>query len=242
MRCSIGGCVASPRAPCSPAVFPPAPMPRARAPPRYSPLPPCPVPVLPRGVPPCPPPLRVFPRAPCSPRYLSFPSSALFDIELRLRRRVPGPCGCPCSHLECLGAQLSGRPTTTPSPSRIRVAMALVSRNSGGDEDAIFMASRSQDSCPSPGQGSSPQIQYPQRQSSNMVAAPLHSQKASHRPSTHPTHSRRHTSGTEMSVNYSRLSSSSSAAARSSSSPRRRRSTSSRSTTRCSRGTRGPRS
>lgn len=199
-----------PHAPCpsSPAVFPSAPVPRARSP---------------RGVPPCPPPLRVFPRAPCSPRYLPFPSSALFDIELRLRRRVPGPCGCPCSHLECLGAQLSGRPTTTPSPSRIRVAMALVSRNSGGDEDAIFMASRSQDSCPSPGQGSSPQIQYPQRQSSNMAAAPLHSQKASHRPSTHPTHSRRHTSATEMSVNYSRLSSSSSAAARSSSSPRRRR-------------------
>ena len=49
--------------------------------------------------------------------------------------------------------------------------MALVSRNSGGDEDAIFMASRSQDSCPSPGQGSSPQIQYPQRQSSNKTGA-----------------------------------------------------------------------
>lgn len=209
-----------PHAPCpsSPAVFPSAPVPRARSPPRCSPLPPSP-----SCLPPCPVLPPVSPVSLCSPRCLPFPSSALFDIELRPRRRVPGPCGCPCSHLECLGAQLSGRPTTTPSPSRIRVAMALVSRNSGGDEDAIFMASRSQDSCPSPGQGSSPQIQYPQRQSSNMAAAPLHSQKASHRPSTHPTHSRRHISATEMSVNYSRLSSSSSAAARSSSSPRRRR-------------------
>ena len=214
-------------------MLPPVP----RAPPRYYPLPPSP-----SCLPPCPVLPPVSPVSLCSPRCLPFPSSALFDIELRLCRRVPGPCGCPCSHLECLGAQLSGRPTTTPSPSRIRVAMALVSRNSGGDEDAIFMASRPQDSCPSPGQGSSPQIQYPQRQSSNMVAASLHSQKASHRPSTHPTHSRRHTSGTEMSVNYSRLSRSSSAAARSRSSSRRRRSTSSRSTTRCSRGTRGPRS
>ena len=173
-------------------MLPPVP----RAPPRYSPLPPCPVPVLPRGVPPCPPPLRVFPRAPCSPRYLPFPSSALFDIELRLRRRVPGPCGCPCSHLECLGAQLSGRPTTTPSPSRIRVAMALVSRNSGGDEDAIFMASRPQDSCPSPGQGSSPHMQYPQRQSSNSTCDTQHAggaQPRGPRSTTHTAYSTQHT-------------------------------------------------